>query len=91
MNKLEKSGQFDVEALRKQVSDTETRSDVSTHAAGETPGINPYARQIAEQFRDGTYSPVIIIGQLRLLEFLTQFASALPPSISHLATAATAS
>lgn len=73
MNKLEKSGQFDVEALRKQVSNTETRGDASTHAAGETPPINPYARQIAEQFRDGTYSPVIIIGQLRLLEFLTQF------------------
>ncbi|WP_416065948.1 undecaprenyl-phosphate glucose phosphotransferase [Rhizobium sp. ZK1] len=73
MNKLEKSGQFDVEALRKQVSDTETRGDASMHAAGETPPINPYARQIAEQFRDGTYSPVIIIGQLRLLEFLTQF------------------
>ncbi len=73
MNKLEKSGQFDVEALRKQVSDMETRSGTSAHAAGETPGINPYARQIAEQFRDGTYSPTIIIGQLRLLEFLTQF------------------
>ena len=73
MNKLEKSGQFDVEALRKQVSDTETRGDASTHADGETPPINSYARQIAEQFRDGTYSPVIIIGQLRLLEFLTQF------------------
>ncbi|TCS08369.1 undecaprenyl-phosphate glucose phosphotransferase [Rhizobium sp. BK418] len=73
MNKLEKSGQFDVEVLRKQVSDTETRGEAYTSAVGETPDINPYARQIAEQFRDGTYSPAIIIGQLRLLEFLTQF------------------
>ncbi len=74
MNKLEKSGQFDVEALRKQVSDAQTRSAAAPHAAGETPGINPYARQIAEQFRAATHSPAIIIGQLRLLEFLTQFA-----------------
>ncbi len=74
MNKLEKSGQFDVEALRKQVSNAQTRSAAAPHAAGETPGINPYARQIAEQFRAATHSPAIIIGQLRLLEFLTQFA-----------------
>ncbi|MBB3657515.1 Undecaprenyl-phosphate glucose phosphotransferase [Rhizobium sp. BK650] len=73
MNKPEKSEQFDLETLRRQISDAETRGDAYMHA-GEKQQINPFARQIAEQFREGTYSPAIIIGQLRLLEFLTQFA-----------------
>lgn len=77
MNKLEKSDQFDVEALRKQVSDIEARRNASREQASEPTEINAYARQIAEQFRDGTRSPVIIIGQLRLLEFLALFSIAL--------------
>ncbi|OOO23604.1 undecaprenyl-phosphate glucose phosphotransferase [Rhizobium sophoriradicis] len=77
MNKLEKSGPFDVEALRKQVSDIEARRNASREQASEPTEINAYARQIAEQFRDGTRSPVIIIGQLRLLEFLALFSIAL--------------
>ena len=77
MNKLEKGDQFDVEALRKQVSDIEVRGDAGQEKPSDPTEINPYARQIAEQFRDGTYSPAIIIGQLRLLEFLALFAIAL--------------
>ncbi|OWV77738.1 undecaprenyl-phosphate glucose phosphotransferase [Rhizobium sp. R635] len=77
MNKLEKGDQFDVEALRKQVSDVEARSDAAEEKSSGPIEINPYARQIAEQFRDGPQSPVIIIGQLRLLEFLALFAIAL--------------
>jgi Undecaprenyl-phosphate glucose phosphotransferase len=77
MNKLEKGDQFDVEALRKQVSDIEVRGDAGKEKPSDPTEINPYARQIAEQFRDGTYSPAIIIGQLRLLEFLALFAIAL--------------
>ncbi|WET75082.1 undecaprenyl-phosphate glucose phosphotransferase [Rhizobium croatiense] len=77
MNKLEKSDPFDVEALRKQVSDIEARRNASREQASEPTEINAYARQIAEQFRDGTRSPVIIIGQLRLLEFLALFSIAL--------------
>ncbi|APO67120.1 undecaprenyl-phosphate glucose phosphotransferase protein [Rhizobium gallicum] len=70
MNKAEKSDQFDVEALRKRVS------AASANGGGkETPGeINAYARQIAEQFREGTRSPSMVIGQLRLFEFVSQFA-----------------
>lgn len=77
MNKLEKGDQFDVETLRKQVSDVEARGDAGQEKPSDPTEINPYARQIAEQFRDGTNSPVIIIGQLRLLEFLALFAIAL--------------
>jgi FlaA1/EpsC-like NDP-sugar epimerase len=77
MNKLEKGDQFDVEALRKQVSDIEARGGAGQEKPSDPTEINPYARQIAEQFRDGTNSPVIIIGQLRLLEFLALFAIAL--------------
>ncbi|MDF0699021.1 undecaprenyl-phosphate glucose phosphotransferase [Rhizobium sp. MC63] len=77
MNKLEKSDPFDVEALRKRVSDIEARRNASREQASEPTEINAYARQIAEQFRDGTRSPVIIIGQLRLLEFLALFSIAL--------------
>jgi len=72
MNKAEKSGQFDVETLRKQVSDIHARGDTA-EKADETGSINPYALQIAEQFREGTHSPAIIIGQFRLFEFASQF------------------
>jgi len=72
MNKAEKSEQFDIEALRKQVSDIEARGNTGENK--ETHGtLNPYALQIAEQFRDGTHSPSIIIGQFRLFEFASQF------------------
>ncbi|ARQ09674.1 undecaprenyl-phosphate glucose phosphotransferase protein [Rhizobium etli] len=77
MNKPEKSDPFDVEALRKQVSDIEARRNSSREQASEPTEINAYARQIAEQFREGTRSPAIIIGQLRLLEFLALFSIAL--------------
>jgi Undecaprenyl-phosphate glucose phosphotransferase len=77
MNKLEKGDQFDVDALRKQVSDIEVRGEAGQEKPSDPTEINPYARQIAEQFRDGTRSPTIIIGQLRLLEFLALFAIAL--------------
>ncbi|MDO3432183.1 undecaprenyl-phosphate glucose phosphotransferase [Rhizobium sp. CBN3] len=77
MNKLEKSDQFDVEALRKQISEIEAHRNAGQAHSAEPIEINPYARQIAEQFRDGTRSPVIIIGQLRLLEFLALFSIAL--------------
>ncbi|MGO7425905.1 undecaprenyl-phosphate glucose phosphotransferase, partial [Rhizobium ruizarguesonis] len=66
MNKLEKGDQFDVDALRKQVSDIEVRGEAGQEKPSDPTEINPYARQIAEQFRDGTRSPTIIIGQLRL-------------------------
>ncbi|NLS03138.1 undecaprenyl-phosphate glucose phosphotransferase [Rhizobium sp. P32RR-XVIII] len=68
MTKAERNDQFDVEALRKRLSEMKPADE------RESPGeINPYARQIAEQFREGTHSPAIVIGQLRLFEFVSQF------------------
>ena len=68
MNQLGKSDQFDVDSLRRKASEIRP-------AAGEDPAaakpveLNPFARQIAEQFRDDSYSPAMLIGQLRLFEF----------------------
>ncbi|WP_160005836.1 undecaprenyl-phosphate glucose phosphotransferase [Rhizobium sp. 18055] len=72
MNKAENSDQFDLETLRKQVSDVNQRSDDANGKPPQEP-LNEYARQIAEQFSDGTRTPAIMIGQFRLLEFLSQF------------------
>ncbi|CAN7236907.1 undecaprenyl-phosphate glucose phosphotransferase [Rhizobium sp. LjRoot258] len=72
MNKAEKSDQFDLEALRKQVSDINRRAEEADEEVQREP-INTYARQIAEQFSAGNRSPAIIIGQFRLFEFASQF------------------
>ena len=73
MNKAENNDQFDLETLRKQVSDVNRRSESSDGKSTGEP-LNGYARQIAEQFSDGTRTPSIMIGQFRLLEFVAQFA-----------------
>ncbi|KRB50370.1 undecaprenyl-phosphate glucose phosphotransferase [Rhizobium sp. Root708] len=75
MNKAEKNDQFDLEALRRQVSDVNQRNTADDAHPAEP--LNEYARQIAEQFAESTHSPVMLIGQLRLFEFLSQLAIAL--------------
>ncbi|MHA7970637.1 undecaprenyl-phosphate glucose phosphotransferase [Rhizobium sp. CAU 1783] len=70
MNQMEKPEQFDIDALRRKVSETAAASPTP----GEETDINPLAKQIAAQFREENYSPSIITGQLRLLEFLSLFA-----------------
>ncbi|PZU87141.1 MAG: undecaprenyl-phosphate glucose phosphotransferase [Shinella sp.] len=69
MNQMEKPEQFDVDALRKKISENAAMGDAKPGAA-ENVEINPLARQIAGQFQESNYSPTIITGQLRLLEFL---------------------
>ncbi len=73
MNKAEKNDQFDLEALRKQVSGINLRGS-DTDAAAPSEPINEFARQIAAQFSEETRSPSIMVGQLRLFEFVAQFA-----------------
>lgn len=63
MNHPNKSEQFDVESLRKKVS--EIRASDEREA---TTSLNPFAQQIAEQFRNDTRSPAMLIGQFRLFE-----------------------
>ncbi|WFU03072.1 undecaprenyl-phosphate glucose phosphotransferase [Rhizobium sp. CB3171] len=74
MNHIEESSQFNLDNIRKQVSEIRTRGteeQSDDHQAGD---INAYARQIAEQFRESNQTPAIIIGQYRLFEFLSLLA-----------------
>ncbi len=73
MNTTERSEQFNLDNIRKQVSEIRTR-DAGETASDRPDGINAYARQIAEQFRETNQSPAIIVGQYRLFEFLSLLA-----------------
>ena len=66
MSQPNKSEQFDVESLRKKVS--EIRAADEKHDPSTNTVLNPLARQIAEQFRNDSTSPTMLIGQFRLLE-----------------------
>ncbi len=70
MSKLEEQQQFDIEALRRRVSDGVS----STPDPHQPVELNPLARQVAEQFSDDNYSPSMLIGQYRLLEYLLMLA-----------------
>lgn len=60
--------EFDVEALRRQVSEIQSRSETGQE---EPPAqLNEFAQQIAEQFRDTSTTPSMLIGKFRLLEGL---------------------
>ena len=74
MNQLDQSDQFNIENLRKKVSEIRRRPEDEKGTGNEPPEINPFARRIAEQFREANRTPAIIIGQFRLFEFLATFA-----------------
>ncbi|MGG6895451.1 MULTISPECIES: undecaprenyl-phosphate glucose phosphotransferase [Rhizobium] len=74
MNTTEKSEQFNLDNIRKQVSEIRTRGTDETQDNRPSSEINAYARQIAEQFRETNQTPAIIIGQYRLFEFLSLLA-----------------
>ncbi|NLS20902.1 undecaprenyl-phosphate glucose phosphotransferase [Rhizobium sp. P40RR-XXII] len=73
MNTTEKSEQFNLDNIRKQVSEIRTR-DAEEPRSDDPSSLNAYARQIAEQFRETNQSPAIIVGQYRLFEFLSLLA-----------------
>ena len=71
--------ELNVEALRQRVSsppsmetpagaDTDAGADITSPSAPVE--LNPFAREIAEQFRHQTMAPALLIGQFRLLELL---------------------
>lgn len=74
MNNIDKSEQFNLDNIRKQVSEIRTRGAEEAHSERPASDINAYALQIAEQFREGNRTPAIIIGQYRLFEFLSLLA-----------------
>ncbi|MBB3288359.1 MULTISPECIES: undecaprenyl-phosphate glucose phosphotransferase [unclassified Rhizobium] len=73
MNTSEKSEQFNLDNIRKQVSEIRTR-DAEEPRSDQPGSLNAYARQIAEQFRETNQSPAIVVGQYRLFEFLSLLA-----------------
>ncbi|QFI65818.1 undecaprenyl-phosphate glucose phosphotransferase [Sinorhizobium alkalisoli] len=74
MNQFDGTESFDAEALRKKVSTIATIDREATQAEKAPAGLNPLARQIALQFRADTYSPAMMIGLIRLLDFCALFA-----------------
>ncbi len=74
MTNIEKPDEFDLEKIRKRVSEIRARSPDEKVEAEEPVKLNPFARQIAEQFREGNYTPSIIIGQFMLFEFISLLA-----------------
>ncbi|MFN4207934.1 MAG: sugar transferase, partial [Agrobacterium albertimagni] len=75
MNKVDKPEAFDLDALRR----SQTTGDDPLHKVeGERKAeISALARQIASQYAVANYSPSIVIGQLRFLEFVSLFGIAL--------------
>jgi Undecaprenyl-phosphate glucose phosphotransferase len=65
MNQFRKPDEFDIEGLRRKVSET----GESGQRSEEPSELNPFARQIAEQLRSVSRSPAMLIGQFRLFEF----------------------
>ena len=79
MNELGRKARFDAAALRRKISEPAAEDAASTTgdaaADPEAPAVlNPLARQIAAQYSDENYSPALLIGQIRLLEFVSLLA-----------------
>ncbi|NVP54497.1 undecaprenyl-phosphate glucose phosphotransferase [Mycoplana rhizolycopersici] len=77
MNHIDKPDAFDPENIRRKVSEVRTIAHGAApdeQDGGKTVELNPLAQQIALQFRAESYSPAMITGLLRLLEFTALFA-----------------
>ena len=77
MSQAEKNdGEFDVERLRKQVSEIRTISSGET-TSGKRPSepveLNDFAKRVAAQFREDKFSPTMMTGLFRLVDFLMLF------------------
>ncbi len=72
MNQMEKHEQFDIDRLRRKI--TQGSGGDATSPPQEGGKINALARQVADHLSEGNYSPAIIIGQMRLFEFLSLLA-----------------
>ncbi len=76
MNHIDKPDAFDAEQIRRKVSEVRTiaqGTQPEEQDGGKTVELNPLAQQIALQFRADSYSPNMITGLLRLLEFSVLF------------------
>jgi len=70
MSELGNRPDLDLDALRRSVADGGSHNDGSAAHVE----LNPFAKQIADQFRDNNYSPTMLIGQFRLFELVSLLA-----------------
>ena len=78
MNQVEKNDDdLDVDRLRKQVSEIRTITTEET-SAGKRPSqpveLNDFAKRVAAQFREDKFSPAMMTGLIRLVDFTMLFA-----------------
>jgi Undecaprenyl-phosphate glucose phosphotransferase len=77
MSQPEKSEEIDIERLRKRVSEIRTIAEGETgtgHKPSEPVELNDFAKRTAVQFREEKFSPAIMTGMIRLIDFLMLFA-----------------
>lgn len=76
MNHIDKPEAFDPETIRRKVAGARVMHDARQAGGndGKPTDLSPLAQQIALQFQAESYSPSMIIGFLRLLEFSALFA-----------------
>ncbi len=77
MNQMEKPEQFDLGELRKKFTQAEIRTAPAEQHAAEGGELNEFARRIATQFSESNYSPTMLIGQLRVMDFCFLLAASL--------------
>ncbi|HWU60598.1 MAG TPA: undecaprenyl-phosphate glucose phosphotransferase [Ensifer sp.] len=68
MNQIERHDQFDIDKIRKQISEVTTTSE--SKPAAQSKPLNPYAARIASQFALDSKKPSIIAGFIRIGEAL---------------------
>lgn len=70
MNKFDRDNAFNPEAVRKAMSEIEVTPSLKGEAGGSGAEIGRLARQTAVRLSQENYSPTMIIGTVRLAEFL---------------------
>ncbi|MCD2171630.1 undecaprenyl-phosphate glucose phosphotransferase [Rhizobium sp. C4] len=66
MNQIERHDQFDIDKIRKQISDATANTEVKSVAPAKP--LNPYAARIASQFALDSKKPAIVAGLIRIGE-----------------------
>ncbi len=68
--------QFDIDALRRKVSEIKTipaEGETGQRGSRKASELNDFARRTAQQFREDKFSPSIITGLFRLMDFVALF------------------
>lgn len=68
--------QFDIDALRRKVSEIKTipvEGETGKGGSKKASELNDFAKRTAKQFREDKFSPSIITGLFRLMDFVALF------------------